>query len=63
MDTYLWQSYAGLSQYYLEIEQSLPEALAYAKRAFDLNENIENVQITYVDLLLQAGNVVSAVRR
>lgn len=62
MDTYLWQSYAGLSQYYLEIEQSLPEALAYAKRAFDLNENIENVQITYVDLLLQAEKIVSILR-
>ena len=58
MDDYLWESYAYLSRYYNEIEQSLPEALAYSKRAFELNENIESVQISYVDNLLQANEIV-----
>jgi hypothetical protein len=58
LDEYLWESYAYLSRYYNEIEQSLPEALAYSKRAFELNENIENVQINYVDNLLQAEQIV-----
>ena len=48
-----------MSQYFLEVEESLPEALVYAKRAFELNENIENVQIRYVDLLLQAEQIVN----
>ena len=59
LDEYLWESYACLSQYYQEIEESLPEALAYSKRAFELNENIESVQIKYVDHLLQAEQIVS----
>ena len=37
----------------------MPEALAYAKRAFELNENIESVQINYVDHLLQAEQIVN----
>ena len=59
MDEYLWESYAYLSRYYKEIEQSLPEALTYSKRAFELNENIEYVQINYVDNLLQAEQIVN----
>ena len=59
MDEYLWESYACLSRYYSEIEQSLPEALAYSKRAFELNENIESVQINYVDNLLAAEQIVT----
>lgn len=58
MDEYLWENYAYLSRYFKEIEQSLPEALAYSKRAFELNENIEDVQINYVDNLLQAEQIV-----
>lgn len=58
MDDYLWESYAYLSRYYNEIQQSLPEALAYSKRAFELNENIESVQISYVDNLLQVNEIV-----
>lgn len=61
MDEYLWESYAYLSRYYSEIEQSLPEALAYSKRAFELNENIESVQISYVDNLLQANQIVNSI--
>ena len=59
LDEYLWETYAYLSRYYSEIEQSLPEALAYSKRAFELNENIESVQISYVDNLLQANQIVN----
>jgi len=58
LDEYLWENYANLSRYFKEIEQSLPEALAYSKRAFELNENIEDVQINYVDNLLQAEQIV-----
>ncbi|CAF3398891.1 unnamed protein product [Rotaria socialis] len=61
LDEYFWESYACLSRYYNEIEQSLPEALAYSKRAFELNENIESVQITYVDNLLQAEQIYDAI--
>ncbi|CAF0802751.1 unnamed protein product [Rotaria sordida] len=60
LDEYFWESYACLSRYYNEIEQSLPEALAYSKRAFELNENIESVQINYVDNLLQAEQIYDA---
>ncbi|CAF0867411.1 unnamed protein product [Adineta ricciae] len=60
LDEYLWESYACLSLYYKEIEESLPEALAYSKRAFELNENIESVQINYVDHLLQAEQIADA---
>jgi hypothetical protein len=59
LDEYLWESYAYLSRYYNEIEQSLPEALVYSKRAFELNENIESVQINYVDNLLEAEQIVN----
>ena len=59
LDEYLWESYACLSRYYKEIEESLPEALAYSKRAFELNENIESVQINYADNLLQAEQIVN----
>jgi hypothetical protein len=55
LDEYLWESYAYLSRYYNEIEQSLSEALVYSKHAFELNENIEYVQI---DNLLQAEQMV-----
>lgn len=61
LDEYLWESYACLCQYYQEIEESLPEALAYSKRAFELNENIESVQIKYVDHLLQAEQIVKTI--
>ncbi|CAF3843790.1 unnamed protein product [Adineta steineri] len=60
LDEYFWESYACLSRYYNEIEQCLPKALAYSKRAFDLNENIESVQINYVDNLLQAEQISDA---
>ncbi|CAF0871759.1 unnamed protein product [Rotaria sp. Silwood1] len=60
LDEYFWESYACLSRYYNEIEQSLSEALAYSKRAFELNENIESVQINYVDNLLQAEQIYDA---
>ncbi|CAF2759659.1 unnamed protein product [Rotaria sp. Silwood2] len=60
LDEYFWESYACLSRYYNEIEKSLSEALAYSKRAFELNENIESVQINYVDNLLQAEQIYDA---